>query len=171
MSSGNKSNKVAEQKKAVEQKKSTETTVKKVVDKNIAKKSTVTESTTLFISPALSATFWTISVVFVCAIIFGNYYYTNFMVVDETTMARLLRVLAVIFGLILSLAITLFTNKGRALLQFARQSYTELKKVIWPTRQEAVQTTFIVFVAVTVVSLFLYLCDIIFLQIVRLFTL
>ena len=86
-------------------------------------------------------------------------------------MARLVRVLAVIFGLVLSIAITLLTNKGRALLQFARQSYTELKKVIWPTRQEAVQTTFIVFIAVTVVSLFLYLCDIVFLQIVRLFTL
>ena len=50
-------------------------------------------------------------------------------------------------------------------------AYTELKKVIWPTRQEAVQTTFIVFVAVSVVSLFLYLCDIVFLQIVRVFTL
>ncbi len=170
MSSGKKGNKVAEQTNAVDQKKDVTVTSKKTADKTIAKKPAAADAA-LFISPALSATFWTISVVLVCAIIFGNYYYTNFVVVDETTMARLVRVLAVIFGLILSIAITLLTNKGRTLLQFARQSYTELKKVIWPTRQEAVQTTFIVFVAVTVVSLFLYLCDIVFLQIVRLFTL
>ena len=169
MSSGKKSNKVAEETNAVEQKKNVTVTSKKNADKTIAKKPA--DAAALYISPTLSAIFWTISVVLVCAIIFGNYYYTNFVVVDETTMARLVRVLAVIFGLVLSIAITLLTNKGRALLQFARQSYTELKKVIWPTRQEAVQTTFIVFVAVTVVSLFLYLCDIVFLQIVRLFTL
>jgi preprotein translocase subunit SecE len=169
MSSGKKSNKVAEETNAVEQKKNVTVTSKKNADKTIAKKPA--DAAALYISPTLSAFFWTISVVLVCAIIFGNYYYTNFVVVDETTMAHLVRVLAVIFGLVLSIAITLLTNKGRALLQFARQSYTELKKVIWPTRQEAVQTTFIVFVAVTVVSLFLYLCDIVFLQIVRLFTL
>lgn len=132
---------------------------------------TAADGSKLFISPALSAIFWTLSIVLVCAVIFGNYYYTSFVVVDEGTISRLLRVVAVIAGLLISLGVSLFTNKGRALLQFSRQAYTELKKVIWPTRQEAVQTTFIVFVAVTVVSLFLYLCDIVFLQIVRLFTL
>ncbi len=91
--------------------------------------------------------------------------------IDETSLSRLTRVLLVIIGLIAALATALLTNKGRSLLQFARQSYTELKKVVWPTRQEAVQTTFIVFVAVFIVSLFLYLCDIVFLEIVRLFTL
>lgn len=125
----------------------------------------------LFVSPAVSAVFWTVSLVLVCAIIFGNYYYTNFVVVEESTLSRLLRVLAVIFGLIIALSVSLLTNKGRALIQFSRQAYTELKKVVWPTRQEAVQTTFIVFIAVSVVSLFLYLCDIVFLQIVRVFTL
>ena len=142
---------------------------KKATGKKVT--NTTADGSQLFVSPALSAVFWTVSIVLVCAIIFGNYYYTNFVVVDETTVSRLVRVLAVIFGLILSLCVALFTNKGRTLLQFSRQAYTELKKVVWPTRQEAVQTTFIVFIAVTVVSLFLYLCDIVFLQIVRLFTL
>ncbi len=137
-----------------------------------AKKNTNTASNNeQFVSSAANAVFWTISVVLVLAAIFGNYYYSNFVVVDETTLSRLLRVLTVIFVLVLALVVAMFTNKGRTLIQFGRQAYTELKKVIWPTRQEAVQTTFIVFVAVTVVSLFLYLCDIVFLQIVRLFTL
>ena len=142
-----------------------------VESKKAPVKKVAADGSQLFVSPAVSAVFWTVSLVLVCAIIFGNYYYTNFVVVEETTISRLLRVLAVIFGLIIALSVSLLTNKGRALIQFSRQAYTELKKVIWPTRQEAVQTTVFVFVAVSVVSLFLYLCDIVFLQIVRVFTL
>lgn len=150
-----------------------ETTSNKVPAKkaNAKKVATAADGSQLFISKGLSAVFWTVSFVIVCAVIFGNYYYTNFVMVDETSLSRLTRVLLVIIGLIAALATALLTNKGRSLLQFARQSYTELKKVVWPTRQEAVQTTFIVFVAVFIVSLFLYLCDIVFLEIVRLFTL
>ena len=77
----------------------------------------------------------------------------------------------VIVSIVVGLGVLLFTNKGHALLNFSRLSYTELRKVVWPTRQEALQTTFIVFVAVSVVSLFLYLCDIVFLQLVRAITL
>lgn len=139
--------------------------------KNTAKKPAQGANTDLFISPALSAVFWILSVVIVASAIIGNYYYTNFVVVDETTLGRLTRVAIVILGLALGLGSALLTNKGRALLSFSRQAYAELRKVVWPTRQEAVQTTFIVFVAVCVVSLFLYFCDVIFLQIVRLFTL
>ena len=62
-------------------------------------------------------------------------------------------------------------KNGSKVVNFFKESIAELKKVVWPTRQEAVQTTFIVFVAVCIVSLFLYLCDIVFLQVVRLFTL
>lgn len=129
------------------------------------------ENATLFVSPALSAVFWIVAVVVVCAAIGGNYYYTQYVAVDETVVARLVRVLAVIACMLAGLGFALLTNKGRALLQFAQKSYTELRKVVWPTRQEAVQTTFIVFIAVCVLSLFLYLCDVIFLEIVRLFTL
>ncbi|MBQ2381664.1 MAG: preprotein translocase subunit SecE [Succinivibrio sp.] len=139
--------------------------------KNTAKKPAQGAKADLFISPALSAVFWILSVVIVASAIFGNYYYTSFVVIDETTFGRLARVAIVILGLALGLGSALLTNKGRALLSFSRQAYTELRKVVWPTRQEAVQTTFIVFVAVCVVSLFLYFCDVIFLQIVRLFTL
>src|SRR5574344_139138 len=150
-----------------------ETTSNKVPAKkaNAKKVATAADGSQLFISKGLRDLFWTVSFVIVCAVIFGNYYYTNFVMVDETSLSRLTRVLLVIIGLIAALATALLTNKGRSLLQFARQSYTELKKVVWPTRQEAVQTTFIVFVAVFIVSLFLYLCDIVFLEIVRLFTL
>ncbi|MGN1280907.1 MAG: preprotein translocase subunit SecE [Succinivibrio sp.] len=141
--------------------------VKKAAPKKVANAA----ESNLFISPALSAIFWTVSVLLVVVAIFGNWYYTTYVSIDESSMGRLLRVAIVVVLFALAFISALFTNKGRALLQFGRQSYTELRKVVWPTRQEAVQTTFIVFIAVCVVSLFLYLCDIVFLQLVRFFTL
>ena len=135
-----------------------------------SKKASNNENAALFVSPALSTFFWILAVVVVCAAIGGNYFY-NREYLSQTVIERLVRVLVVIGGMLLGLVFALLTNKGRTLLQFAQKSYTELRKVVWPTRQEAVQTTFIVFIAVCVLSLFLYLCDVIFLEIVRLFTL
>lgn len=124
-----------------------------------------------FVSPAVNSFLWILSLILVCGAIFGNYYYTRYILIDETGLQRLARVGIVIGVIVAGLAVLLFTNKGHRLLQFASQSYTELLKVVWPTRQEAVQTTFVVFVAVSLVSLLLYLCDIAFLQLVRFITL
>lgn len=122
-------------------------------------------------SNPLDPVLWLVSLALLAVAIGGNYYYTQFMMVDETSLARLGRVAVVIVVILAGLAVTLFTTKGKKLLAFARDSYTELRKVVWPARNEAMQTTFIVFVAVCVVSLFLYLCDLVFLQIVRVITL
>lgn len=120
-----------------------------------------------FVSAPVNFLLWLVSAVLIIGAIFGNYYYSNYVLIDESTLQRLARVGIVIFTIVVGLAVLLFTNKGHEMLKFGSESYTELLKVIWPTRQEAVQTTFIVFVAVSVVSLFLYLCDVVFLQIVR----
>ncbi len=120
-----------------------------------------------FVSAPVNLLLWLVSAVLIIGAIFGNYYYSNYVLIDESTMQRLARVGIVIVTIVAGLAVLLFTNKGHEMLKFGSESYTELLKVVWPTRQEAVQTTFIVFVAVSVVSLFLYLCDVVFLQIVR----
>ncbi len=124
-----------------------------------------------FVSAPVNALIWTVSLILICGAIFGNYYYTQYVVIDESTFGRLGRVAAVIAVIAAGLILLVFSNKGHKLLDFAHKSYIELRKVVWPTRQEAVQTTFIVFVAVCVVSLFLYLCDVIFLQIIKVITL
>lgn len=124
-----------------------------------------------FVSSPVNTMLWLLSLILVCGAIFGNYYYTKYILIDESGLQRLARVGIVIGVIVIGLAVLLFTNKGHRLLKFASQSYTELLKVVWPTRQEAVQTTFVVFVAVSLVSLLLYLCDIAFLQLVRLITL
>lgn len=124
-----------------------------------------------FVSTPLDRLLWLCSIVLVGGAIFGNFYYTQHIVIDESSLGRFGRTAIVIAVIIAGLAVTLFTNKGHALLTFAREAYVELRKVVWPTRQEAVQTTIIVFVGVCVVSLFLYLCDLVFLQVVKAITL
>lgn len=125
----------------------------------------------LFVSKPVNLLLWLLSFALLIAAIGGNFYYTQHYVIDESSLQRLGRVAIVIAVIVIALGVVLFTNKGHKLLSFARESYIELKKVVWPTRPEAVQTTIIVFVAVSLVSLFLYLCDVVFLQIVRAITL
>lgn len=113
---------------------------------------------------------WLLALALIVAAIGGNYYYTQFMMVDESSFARLGRVAIVIVTILVGLALTLLTSTGKKLVSFGRSSYTELRKVVWPSRNEAMQTTLIVFVTVCIVSVFLYLCDLVFLQIVRVIT-
>ena len=60
----------------------------------------------------------------------------------------------------LSAAVTaLQTLQGKALLTFSRESIKEVRKVVWPTRQETIQTTLIIFAFTVVMGLFLFLID------------
>jgi preprotein translocase subunit SecE len=47
------------------------------------------------------------------------------------------------------------TAKGRQVREFFGESMFELRKVVWPTRQEALRTTWVILVVVTIVSLLL----------------
>ena len=51
------------------------------------------------------------------------------------------------------------TEKGSTFLSFAKESRTEVRKVVWPTRQEANQTTLIVLAATLVMALILWGLD------------
>ena len=55
--------------------------------------------------------------------------------------------------------IALQTEKGRNAAIFAKEARTEVRKVVWPTRQEAVQTTGIVLVVTLLMSLLLWGLD------------
>jgi preprotein translocase subunit SecE len=52
-----------------------------------------------------------------------------------------------------------FTTPGREFVQFAGEAVDETRKVVWPTRKEAVQTTGIVFVFVFIMAVFLWIVD------------
>ena len=66
-----------------------------------------------------------------------------------------LRVLAVIGGLVLGAVVFMTTRKGADTREFLSESRFELRKVVWPTRQEALRTTWIVILMVVVISLIL----------------
>jgi preprotein translocase subunit SecE len=65
------------------------------------------------------------------------------------------RVLSVVAGLIAAGAVFMTTIKGGQTRHFLSESRFELRKVVWPTRQEALRTTWVVMIAVVLVSLLL----------------
>ena len=66
-----------------------------------------------------------------------------------------LRVVAVVAGLVLGAVVFLSSSKGPKLREFLVESRFELRKVVWPKRQEAMRTTWIVVAVVVVFSLLL----------------
>jgi len=56
------------------------------------------------------------------------------------------------------------TDKGKQLWQFGMASKAELRKVVWPTRQETVQTTVLVMAVVAIVGLILWGVDMVLLK-------
>ena len=62
------------------------------------------------------------------------------------------------------------TAMGRNVWKFAADARTEVRKVVWPTRQETIQTTLIVLFVVLLVGIFLWLVDMMLLSIVKALT-
>jgi preprotein translocase subunit SecE len=73
--------------------------------------------------------------------------------------ALILRVLAVLAGVAAGAAVAWFSTPGREFAVFAGESIAEVKKVVWPTRKETIQTTAAVFAFVLVMAVFLWLSD------------
>jgi preprotein translocase subunit SecE len=70
-----------------------------------------------------------------------------------------LRVLALLALLAAAIGVFFTSESGKQLTAFGRDSVKEVKKVVWPTRKEALQMTGYVFAFVVVMSLFLWLTD------------
>jgi len=70
-----------------------------------------------------------------------------------------LRVAALLALMVIAVA-TFFTSEpGKQLIAYGNDSVREVKKVVWPTRKEALQMTGYVFAFVVVMALFLWLTD------------
>ncbi|GGZ53030.1 preprotein translocase subunit SecE [Paraglaciecola chathamensis] len=82
----------------------------------------------------------------------------------------LYRALGVVGAVLVAGFIAASTEKGSSFLTFAKDARTEVRKVVWPTRQEATQTTIIVLVATAFMSLVLWGLDLIIVQLVSFIT-
>ena len=81
-----------------------------------------------------------------------------------------LRALAVVILIAAAGGVALLTTKGKATVAFAREARTEVRKVIWPTRQETLHTTLIVAAVTAVMSLILWGLDGILVRLVSFIT-
>ena len=66
---------------------------------------------------------------------------------------------ALLVGLSIAVVVFLTSEPGKALIAFGRDTLREVKKVVWPARNEAIQMTVYVFVVGLVMAVFLWLTD------------
>ena len=72
---------------------------------------------------------------------------------------KYLRIAALVGGLVLSVLMLLISESGRELFSYGKESFRESKKVVWPSRKEAMQMTGVVFVFVLMMAIFLWGAD------------
>ena len=87
----------------------------------------------------------------VAAGVWGYYWLADYPLV--------VRVLTVIAGMLLAGAVAWWSEPGKQFAVFAGESVAEVKKVVWPTRKETMQTTAAVFAFVVVMAIFLWISD------------
>ncbi len=106
---------------------------------------------------------WIVAIVLLAVAAVGNVYFS-------THFSLLVRVLLMIGLGIAGLVMVALTNEGSKAIAFLKESRLELRKVIWPTRQESTQTTFIVIAITVLISLVLWAMDSIIVQLVTFLT-
>ena len=83
--------------------------------------------------------------------LYGYYYFIEW--------ALPLRVLLVLGSLAAGIIIAMTSAQGQRLWAFIQGSRVEIRKVVWPTKQETTQTAIAVFVFTLVMALFFWLLD------------
>jgi preprotein translocase subunit SecE len=102
-------------------------------------------------SSGLDMAKWFIVFALVAVGVVGNYYFA--------AESLLYRVLALLVLAIVAGWVSLQTVKGKIFAKFVSEARVEIRKVIWPTKQELLQTTLIVVVFVLIVALILWGVD------------
>ena len=105
---------------------------------------------------------WVVAFVLLAAAVVGNYLYGELSVV--------IRAAGVVVLIAAALGVAATTTKGKAAIDFAKESRREIRKVVWPNRQETMQTTLIVLAVCIVMSLVLWGIDGIMVRLVSLAT-
>lgn len=94
--------------------------------------------------------------------IWGNAYFSS----SQHEIMPVLRISGVALLIIIAFVLAALTQKGKAALTFIKEARAEMRKVVWPTRKETLQTTLIVAVITAVMSLVLWGLDSIMLKLV-----
>ena len=103
-----------------------------------------------------------VAVLLIAAGIAGFYTYS-----EEALLYRVLALLAVF---IVAFVISLKTEAGLNTWNFGRSAVLEVRKAVWPTRQETIQATLMVMILVIIVGIILWLFDMMLLSAVQMLT-
>lgn len=98
---------------------------------------------------------WIIITILIAVGVVGNWYFAS-------NVSVFYRVLGLLVLAALAVFIGLKTYKGQLFFNLAKSARAEIRKVVWPTRQETKQTTLIVVVVVLVTALILWGLDTLF---------
>ena len=71
----------------------------------------------------------------------------------------LFKVLILLFSLVVAAYFFIKSAQGERFLYFLKETKIELRKVVWPSREETMKTTGMVMIAVIVVAIFLWIVD------------
>jgi preprotein translocase subunit SecE len=102
-------------------------------------------------TPVFDIVKYVFSALFVIAGVAAFYYFSEVSV--------LYRVIGLLTAIIVVLGLMLTTNLGRNTWAFFLESKQEVRKVVWPTREETTRTTMLVFAMVFTVGFILWLLD------------
>ncbi len=102
-------------------------------------------------SSSMDSLKWLLTFAFLGGAVVGNFMFED--------MSVLIRAVGVVAAVAIGLGIASQTGKGKDFIVFAKEARIEVRKVVWPTRQESTQTTFIVMIATVVMALILYAID------------
>ncbi|MFA9498891.1 preprotein translocase subunit SecE [Mannheimia sp. E30BD] len=103
-------------------------------------------------SKGVNTLLWVLAIALLVVAAVGNTYFASHF-------SLIVRVLLLVVLLIGAVAFAAITNQGQKAIHFIKDSRTELRKIIWPTRPEATQTTLIVLAMCVIVALVLWGID------------
>ncbi len=105
---------------------------------------------------------WWLAVAIIVAGVAANLYFVD-------TYPTIIRVLMVLGGVLVGGFIGYTTQRGKNFAKFVKNANIERQKIVWPTKNETVQTTIMVLVLVIIIGIFLFLVDSIFSNLIEYF--
>lgn len=101
----------------------------------------------------------------IVVVFLANYYIDPLQLITT-----LYKVLVLLGGLVIAGFVFFKSPQGVRLNVFSRETKIELRKVVWPTKDETIKTTGMIMVAVVIVAIFLWIVDAFFTWAVQLLT-
>ncbi len=98
---------------------------------------------------------WLIAIAILIMVAFANEFYVE-------QIALLYRVVGICASVMVAAVLLAYTTQGASFMRLMRESRIEIRKVVWPTRQETLQTTLVVIAVIFVVGLLLWGIDSVF---------